>query len=166
MSENTREQPPSADAQAAAQQPLFQIEKLYIRDLSLEVPNAPQIFMQAETPQLEIQVRNEATQFADGLFDVVVTVTVTARSGEKTVFLAEVAQCGIFQIRGITPNDLEPLLAIACPTVLYPYAREAISDLVTRGGFPSVVLQPMSFEQMYIQRQQQAGGEPRIEIAQ
>lgn len=166
MSDNAREQAPSADPQAAAQQPLFQIEKLYIRDLSLEVPNAPQIFMQAETPQLEIQVRNEATQFGEGLFDVVVTVTVTARSGEKTVFLAEVAQCGIFQIRGITPNDLEPLLAIACPTVLYPYAREAISDLVTRGGFPSVVLQPMSFEQMYIQRQQQAGGEPRIEIAQ
>ncbi len=160
------EQPQSAGSEAAAQQPVFQIEKLYIRDLSLEVPNAPQVFMQAENPQLEIQVRNEAMQFSDGLYDVTVTVTVTARAGEKTIFLAEAAQCGIFQIRGIKQDDLEPLLAIACPTVLYPYAREAISDLVTRGGFPTVVLQPVSFEQMYIERRQQAAGEPRIEIAQ
>jgi preprotein translocase subunit SecB len=168
MSDESRDQPTSGGADTSAQ-PLFQIEKLYIRDLSLEVPNAPQIFLQAETPQLEIQVRNEAQQFADGLYDVAVTVTVTARSGERTIFLAEAAQCGIFQIRGITPNDLEPLLAIACPTVLYPYAREAISDLVTRGGFPTVVLQPVSFEQMYIERQRQAeqgGGGSRIEVAQ
>ena len=149
----------------AAAQPTFQIEKLYVKDLSLEVPNAPQVFMQADSPQLEIQVRNEAAQFADGLFDVVVTVTVTARVGEKTLFLAEVAQAGIFTARGIPQADLEPLLAIGCPTILYPYAREAISDLVTRAGFPAVVLQPISFEQMYLQRQPAAGG-PRIEVAQ
>jgi preprotein translocase subunit SecB len=148
-----------------AQQASFQIEKLYVKDLSLEVPNAPQIFMQAETPELEIQVRSDATQFADALFEVTVTVTVTARAGEKTVFLAEVAQAGIFSARGIPPQELEPLLGIGCPTILYPYAREAISGLVTRAGFPAVMLAPVSFEQIYMQRQQQAQGGPKIELA-
>ena len=150
----------------AADQPAFQIEKLYVKDLSLEVPNAPQVFMQSEGPQLEIQVANQAAQFSDGMFDVTVTVTVTARAGEKTVFLAEVAQSGIFTVRGIPPAELEPLLAIACPTILYPYAREAISDLVTRAGFPAVVLQPISFEQMFMERRRQAADGPRIELPQ
>jgi preprotein translocase subunit SecB len=159
----------SQEAQAGTQsadQAAFQIEKLYVKDLSLEVPNAPQIFMQAEAPQLEIQVTNQAAQFSDGLFDVVVKVTVTARAGERTIFLAEVAQAGIFLLRGIPQADLEPLLAVACPTILYPYAREAISDLVTRAGFPAVVLQPVSFEQMYVERRRQAADGPRIEVAQ
>ena len=151
---------------AADDQPVFQIEKLYVKDLSLEVPNAPAVFMQADSPQLEIQVRHEAAPFADGLYDVVVTVTVTARAGEKTIFLAEVAQAGIFTARGIPPDDLEPLLAIGCPTILYPYAREAIADLVTRAGFPAVVLQPVSFEQMYMERSRQAADAPRIQVPQ
>ena len=150
--------PGAASGEAA--QPAFQIEKLYVKDLSLEVPNAPQVFMQADAPQLEIQVRNEAAQFAEGLVEVVVTITVTARAGEKTCFLAEVAQAGIFTARGIAPADLEPLLAIGCPTILYPYAREAVSDMVTRAGFPPVVLQPVSFEQMYMASRQQAQGRP------
>jgi preprotein translocase subunit SecB len=159
----------SQEAQAPgtdAEQPSFQIEKLYVKDLSLEVPNAPQVFMQTDAPQLEIQVSNQAAQFSDGLFDVSVTVTVTARAGEKTIFLAEVAQAGIFSVRGIAEADLEPLLAVACPTILYPYAREAISDLVTRAGFPAVVLQPVSFEQMYVERRRQGAEGPRIEVAQ
>ena len=164
MSDPAQPDNPQAASDRAAQ-PAFQIEKLYVKDLSLEVPNAPQVFMQAESPQLEIAVRNEAVQFADTFFDVTVTVTVTARSGEKTVFLAEVAQAGIFSARGIAPQDLEPLLGIACPTILFPYAREAISDLVTRAGFPAVVLAPVSFEQIYLERQQQAAAEPRIEIS-
>jgi len=154
-----------AAATDEAVQAAFGIEKIYVKDLSLEVPNAPQVFVQAENPQLEIQVRNEAAQFADGLFEVAVTVTVTARAGEKTCFLVEVAQAGIFTARGIAPADLEPLLAVGCPTILYPYAREAISDLITRAGFPPVILQPVSFEQMYLQRQQDAGG-ARIETPQ
>ena len=155
-----------SDQDAGTTQPTFQVEKLYVKDLSLEVPNAPQVYMQAESPQLEIQVRHEAAPFAEGLYDVVVTVTVTARAGDRTIFLAEVAQAGIFTARGIPQDDLEPLLAIGCPTILYPYAREAISDLVTRAGFPAVVLQPISFEQMYMERRQQAAGGPRIEVAQ
>src|ERR1700675_2365296 len=101
MSDPTPPAGAGASPAQAPQQPSFQIEKLYVKDLSLEVPNAPQVFMQVENPQLEVQVRNEGMQFADGLFEVTVTVTVTARSGEKTVFLAEVAQAGIFSARGI-----------------------------------------------------------------
>lgn len=153
-------------AEPAGDQATFQIEKIYVKDLSLEVPNAPQVFMQAEGPQLEIQVNHKAAQFSDGLFDVCITVTVTARAGEKTIFLAEVAQAGIFSLRGIPEPELEPLLAVACPTILYPYAREAIGDLVTRAGFPPVVLQPVSFEQMYMERRRQAGDAPRVQTAQ
>jgi preprotein translocase subunit SecB len=150
---------------ADEQQPAFQIEKIYIKDISLEIPNAPHIFMQAEGPQLEVQVNNEAAQFADGFYECTVTVTVTAKAGDKTMFLAEAAQAGIFSIRGVPAEELDPLLGIACPTILYPYVREAISDLITRGGFPPVLLAPVSFEALYAQRAQQ-GDAPRIEIAQ
>ena len=137
-----------------AQGATFQIEKLYLKDLSLEVPNAPQVFLEPQQPELEVQVRNEAAPISEGMFEAVVTVTVTARSGEKTVFLAEAAQAGIFTIRGVPEQELEPVLAIGCPTILFPYVREAISDVVTRAGFPPVVLSPVSFEQIFMQRQQ------------
>jgi preprotein translocase subunit SecB len=145
-----------------APQPSFQIEKLYVKDLSLEVPHAPQIFMEMQQPQLEIQVQHGHTPCGESLYEVVVTVTVTARAGEKTVFLAEAAQAGLFTASHIPADELEPLLAIGCPTILYPYVREAISDLVTRAGFPAVVLAPVSFEQMYVEQQRQAGTAPRI----
>jgi preprotein translocase subunit SecB len=151
---------------AEEQQPSFQIEKIYVKDVSLEIPGAPQVFLEAQGPQLEIQVRNESAQFADGLFEIVVTVTVTAKAGDRTLFLAEVAQAGIFSVRGVPQADIEPLLAVACPTILYPYARETVSDLITRGGFPPVLLAPVSFEALYAQRlQQQAAAGPRIELA-
>jgi preprotein translocase subunit SecB len=103
-------------------------------------------------------VRNEGQKFADALYEVVVTVTVTARVAEKTLFLVEVAQAGIFSLRDISENDIAPLLGIACPNILYPYVREAISDLVTRGGFPPVLLAPVSFEALYAQRNQPQPG--------
>lgn len=147
-------------------QPTFQIEKIYVKDLSLEIPSAPQVFMQNEQPQLEVQIDNGSEQFADGAFEVTVSVTVTARVGERTVFLAEVVQAGIFSIRGVPEADLEPLLAIGCPNIIYPYARETLSDMVTRGGFPPVLLAPVSFEALYAQRtQQQSGPDSRIEIS-
>jgi preprotein translocase subunit SecB len=147
------------------QQATFQIEKIYVKDLSLELPNAPQVFMQSEQPQLEVQVHNDSSQVADGLFEVVVTVTVTARAGEKTIFLAEAAQAGIFTVRNVPAADLDPLLGIACPNILYPYVREAISDLVTRGGFPPVLLAPVSFEAVYAQRQQAAAAAAQPQVA-
>ena len=151
----------------AEQQASFNIEKIYVKDLSLEVPNAPQVYMEADSPQLDVQVHTESQHFTDALYEVVVTVTVTAKSGDKTMFLAEAAQAGIFTILNVPQEDLEPLLGIGCPTILYPYVREAISDLVTRGGFPPVVLAPVSFEALYMQRQQEEGKgqQPRIEIA-
>ena len=144
----------------AEAQPSFQIEKIYVKDLSLELPNAPQIFLQSENPQLEIQVRNEGQKFADALYEVVVTVTVTARVGEKTLFLAEAAQAGIFSLRDIPEADIAPLLGIACPNILYPYVRESIADMVTRAGFPPVILAPVSFEALYAQRSQAQPGVP------
>ena len=146
----------------AEAQPSFQIEKIYVKDLSLELPNAPQIFLQSENPQLEIQVRNEGQKFSDPLYEVVVTVTVTAKVGEKTLFLAEAAQAGIFSLRDIPEADIAPLLGIACPNILYPYVREAISDMVTRAGFPPVLLAPVSFEALYAQRNQ---GQPGVPLA-
>lgn len=141
------------------QQPTFQIEKVYVKDLSLELPNAPQVFLESSQPQLEVQIHNESRQVSEGMYEAVVTVTVTARAAEKSLFLAEVAQAGIFTVRGVPAADLDPLLGIACPNILYPYAREAISDLVTRGGFPPVLLAPVSFESLYAQRQQAAAAE-------
>jgi preprotein translocase subunit SecB len=152
------------DATQAPPQPSFQVEKLYVKDLSLEVPNAPQVFMQPAQPELEIQVSNGAAQIGDGLFEVVVTVTVTARAADKTMFLVEAAQAGIFSVRGVSQDDLDPLLGIGCPTILFPYVREAVSDLVTRAGFPPVLLAPVSFEQIYLQRRQQ-GAQPQVQPA-
>jgi len=146
----------------AEQQPSFQLEKIYVKDLSLELPNAPGVFLQSESPQLEIQVRNDAQKFGDSLYEAVVTVTVTAKVGEKTLFLAEASQAGIFTLRDIPEADLGPLLGIACPNILYPYVREAISDLVTRGGFPPVLLAPVSFEALYAQRNQAQPGAPQM----
>ena len=108
---------------------------------------------------------NYIAPFAEGYFEATVSATVTAKVGDKTLFLAEAAQAGIFSLRGIPADDLAPLLGIACPNILYPYVRETISDLVTRGGFPPVLLAPVSFEALYAQRAQAEAGQPRVEIA-
>ena len=145
--------------------PSFQIEKIYVKDLSLEVPGAPQVFMQTDAPRLEVQLASSAAQFGEDLYEVTVTVTVTARVGDKTMFLAEAAQAGIFALRGIAKEQIDPLLGVTCPNILYPYAREAISDLVTRGGFPPVVLAPVNFEAIHAQRAAQAASEARVDLA-
>jgi preprotein translocase subunit SecB len=138
------------------EQPHFSIEKLYVKDLSLEIPNAPQIFLEREAPQVDVQIQTQGKSVQDGIYDVVLSITVTAKLGEKTVFLVEVAQAGIFQIRNVPEADLQGVLGIACPNILFPYAREVVSDAVTRAGFPPVVLNPINFEVLYQQRLQQA----------
>jgi len=156
----------SEPQQPQQQAATFQIEKLYVKDLSLEIPGAPQVFMAQAQPELEVRIDAGSAQFAEGYCEVTVTATVTARAGERTLFLAEVVQAGIFALRNVPAEELGPLLGIACPTILYPYVREAISDLVTRGGSPPVLLSPISFEQLYLQRMQgQSGDGPRIEVA-
>jgi preprotein translocase subunit SecB len=158
----------SEPQQSQPQQPqaMFQIEKLYVKDLSLEIPNAPEVFTQQAQPQVEVRIDTGARQFGDVYYEAFVSATVTAKVGEKTLFLAEAVQAGIFQLRNVPPDDLRPLLGIACPTILFPYLREAISDLVTRGGFPPVLLAPVSFEALYVQRlQQEQSSAPKVEVA-
>lgn len=139
------------------QVPTFVIEKLYVKDLSLEVPNAPEIFLTNEAQSVELQLQTQGKALNDGLFEVALTVTATAKAGDKTAFLVEVTQAGVFQLRNIPPEAVESLLAIACPNLLFPYAREVVSDATTRAGFPPVVLQPVNFEQLYQDRQLQQG---------
>ncbi|MFT3961544.1 protein-export chaperone SecB [Propionivibrio sp.] len=135
--------------------PSFAIEKLYIKDLSLEVPNAPAIYLERETPEIGLQLQTGALKVGDDIFEVTLTATVTAKIGEKNVFLVEVGQSGLFRIRNVPEENIEPLLAIACPNILFPYAREAVSQSVTRAGFAPVVLQPVNFEAMYAARAEQ-----------
>ena len=136
-------------------EPVFSIEKLYVKDLSVEVPNAPQIYLERESPNVSIQLQNSAQGLGDGAFEVVLTVTVTATIGDKTVFLVEVGQGGIFRIQNVPNENLEPLLSIACPNILFPYTREIVSDAVTRAGFAPVILQPVNFEAMYVSNLEQ-----------
>jgi preprotein translocase subunit SecB len=149
------------------QQPSFGIEKIYVKDLSLEVPGGPQTFMQQESPQLEVQITQESQRVGDALFEVTLVVTVTAKSGDKTLFLVEASQAGVFQIRNVAEADLAPVLGVVCPNVLFPYAREAVSDLITRAGFPPVLLAPVKFEAIYQQRAAASAtpAGPRIEVA-
>ena len=145
------------------QQPVFGIEKLYVKDFSVEVPNAPEIFLEREAPQVQIQLNTAGRGVGDDVYEVVLTVTVTATLGEKTVFLVEVGQAGIFRIANVPEDQVEPLIAVAAPNILFPYAREAVSDAVTRAGFQPIVLQPVNFEGLYLQRlqeQEAAGGAP------
>ena len=130
-------------------QPMFSIEKVYVKDLSLEIPNAPQVFLEREAPQVDIQLHHNSTGVEDGVFQTVLTVTVTAKLKDKTMFLVEAAQAGIFVVRNIPGPELEQVLAIACPNILFPYVREVVSDVVVRAGFPPVVLSPVNFEAIY-----------------
>jgi preprotein translocase subunit SecB len=150
-----------------APQPTFSIEKIYVKDLSLEVPGGPQAFMRQEQPQLEVQITQQSERINEVLMEVTLVVTVTAKSGEKVLFLVEASQAGIFQIRNVAEQDLPPLLGIVCPNVLFPYARETISDLISRAGFPPILLAPMNFETIYQQRAGAAAKPdgPRIEVA-
>ena len=146
-----------------AQQPAatFQIEKIYVKDLSLEIPHAPQVFIEQTQPQIDVHIESGESRFQPDYYEVTLSVTVTARAGERTLFLAEAVQGGIFALRNVPDADIGPLLGIACPTVLFPYLRETISDLITRGGFPPLLLSPISFEQLYLQRMQQQGADPQ-----
>jgi preprotein translocase subunit SecB len=139
------------------QQPQFTIEKIYLKDLSLEIPNAPQIFLQLENPQIEISVHNGAAALDQpaGLHEAVLTVTVTAKLKDKTVFLVEAAQAGIFRILNLPASETDAVLGVLCPNALLPYAREAVSSLLIRAGFPPVVLQHMSFDAAYQERMRQ-----------
>ena len=135
--------------------PASSIEKIYVKDVSLEVPNAPEIFLEQDSPEVGIQLQIGVKKLSEDAYDVTLTVTVTAKIGEKTVFLIEVGQGGIFRIRNIPEDNMAPLLSIACPNILFPYARETVASLATSAGFAPVVLQPVNFEALYAARAQQ-----------
>lgn len=134
------------------QQPVFAIEKIYVKDLSLEIPNAPNIFLERETPEINLQLGTKSQGIGEGLYEVLLTATVTAKIKDKNMFLVEAQQAGIFRIRNIPAGEIDPVLGIGCPNILFPYLREVVSDVVTRAGFPPVILNPVNFEAIYQQK--------------
>ncbi len=142
------------DQQANADQRQFAIQRIYVKDLSFEAPNAPEVFSGEWKPEINIQLNTAASKLNNDHYEMVLSVTVTAKQGENTSFLAEVHQAGIFFIKNIPEEEMGPMLGIYCPNVLFPYAREAISDLITRGSFPQMLLAPVNFEAMFAQQQQ------------
>ncbi len=146
--------------------PVFQIQRVYLKEASLEQPNSPGILLEQDQPSVDIQLGVDATPVAEGIFEVTVTATVTTRIGERTVFLVEAKQGGIFEIRNLPQEQMGPILGIACPQIVYPYLRGNVADLIQRGGFPPVHLAEINFQAMYEQQQAEAAADaPRIVTA-
>jgi preprotein translocase subunit SecB len=142
------QQPPPATDNAA----VFTIDKVYVKDLSLECPGSPQSFKTTEPSQVEVGLRTRGEQIEPDMYECVLTITLTAKTSDRTLFLVEASQAGIFTIRGIPPEHLQPVIAINCPNVLFPYLRETLSVAVGRAGFPPVHLAPINFEALYQQQ--------------
>ena len=140
----------------ADQDPVFQIQRVYLKEASLEQPNSPAILVEQEQPSVDIQLGVEALPVADGIFEVSVTATVHTKIQDKTVFLVEAKQAGIFEIRNLPPEQMGPIMGIACPQIVYPYLRGNVADLVQRAGFPPVHLSEINFQAMYEQQQAEA----------
>ena len=143
----------------ADQDPIFQIQRIYLKEASLEQPNSPGILLEQEQPSVDIQLGVEANPAADGVYEVSVTATVTTKIKDKTVFLVEAKQAGIFEIRNLPQEQMGPIMGIACPQIVYPYLRGNVADLIQRAGFPPVHLAEINFQAMYEQQQAQAAGE-------
>lgn len=128
------------------------VQKIYVRDSSFEVPGAPMIFQEQGQPNIQLNLSQKVQNLAEGVFEVVLTVTVTCKIAEKTAYLAEVQQAGIFSLTGFDQQSLHAVVGTFCPNTLFPYARQAISDLINNGGFPPFLLQPVNFEQLYAEQ--------------
>ena len=145
------------------QEPTFQIQRVHLKEASLEQPNSPSILLEQEQPSVDIQLGVEASPAADGVYEICVTATVTTKIKDKTVFLVEAKQAGIFEIRNLPEEQMGPIMGIACPQIVYPYLRSNVADLIQRGGFPPVHLAEINFQAMYEQQQAQAAEDaPRI----
>jgi preprotein translocase subunit SecB len=136
--------------------PVFQIQRVYLKDLSLEQPNSPAILTSTEQPSVDIQLAVGMEQVADGIVEVTVTATVTTKIEDKAVFLVEAKQAGIFEVRNLPEDQMGPVIGIACPQIIYPYLRGNVADVIQRAGFPPVHLAEINFQAMYEQQQQQA----------
>jgi preprotein translocase subunit SecB len=137
-----------------AQQPVFNIEKLYVKDLSVEVPNAPAIYLEREAPKIDINMSTDSHALGDDVYDTTITVTITAKVGDKSMFLVECTQGGVFRIQNIPQDQIPMVLGIGCPNIVFPYLRETVSDVVIRAGFPPLMLNPVNFEALFVQKQQ------------
>ena len=148
-------------ANSTSNEPVFNIQRIYLKDASMEQPNSPQIFLEQDSPAVDINLGIEQTQLGEGVFEVALTGTVTAKIKDKTLFLVECKQAGIFEVSGFPADQVDPILGVNCPQMLFPYLRAQISDLVVRGGFPPVVLNEINFPAIYAaQLEQQAQGTP------
>tara|TARA_B100000795_G_scaffold269471_1_gene258933 strand:+ start:2227 stop:2718 length:492 start_codon:yes stop_codon:yes gene_type:complete len=136
------------------QQPGFALDKLYLKDVSVEVPNSPEIFTSRETPKIGIELSNETKPLADGYYEVSLQITVTSKINEKTAFVVDLVQAGIFTIKNIPDDGMEAVTSITCPNILFPFAREAIANFTVKAGFNPVQLQPINFEALYMQEKQ------------
>lgn len=148
----------NAAASGNAQGPVFQLQRVYLKDASLELPNAPQIFLEQEAPQVDVQLEVNHGQILEGIQEVVVRVTTTAKIKDKVLFLIECKQAGIFEMRNIPTDQVEVILGVVCPGIVYPYLRANVADLISRTGLPPIHLAEINFEAMFQQRlaQQQA----------
>lgn len=148
MAENNQNNEQKAGDEQVPVQPMFGIEKLYVKDLSLEVPGGAEVFLQPQAPEVGVEFKTAFAQLGSDVFEGVLQVTVTAKAENKVYFLVEVQQAGIFRVAGVPEEALRPFLASAVPNILFPYAREAVTDATIRAGFPPVVLQPVNFDAM------------------
>jgi len=153
-------------ADQQAQDPVFQIQRVYLKDLSLEQPNSPAILLEQTQPTVDIQLGVDAQPVADGIFEITVSATVQTKIEDRTVFLVEAKQAGIFEIRNLPEDQMGPILGIACPQIVYPYLRGNVADVIQRGGFPPVHLAEINFQAMYEQQQAQAAGQPSSIVTQ
>lgn len=151
---------------AENQDPIFQIQRVYLKEASLEQPNSPAILLEQAQPTVDIQLGVNAAPVAEGVFEVTVTATVQTKINEKTVFLVEATQAGIFEVRNLPPEQMGPIMGIACPQIVYPYLRGNVADLIQRAGFPPVHLSEINFQAMYEQQQQQKVDQPEPALAQ
>ena len=145
--------------------PVFQIQRMYLKDLSLEQPNSPAILLEQQPPQVDINLAMAAAGVADGIYEVSVNATVTTKLKDKTLFLIEAKQAGIFEIRNVPEEQLQGILSIVCPQMIYPYLRAIVSDVCTRAGFPPIMLTEVNFQAMFEAQQAQAAGNGSAALA-
>ena len=150
--ENLAEQEAQAATQTDANEPRFLIQRIYVKDISFESPSTPGIYAEEWKPDTNLQMNSEAKHAGDNYFEVVLQLTVTVKSQDKVAFLVEIAQAGVFEIAGYSNDEMNHLLAAYCPSVLFPYAREAVAGLVSKGSFPEMHLSPINFDALYAQR--------------
>lgn len=149
-----------SDQNAGTEAGQFTIQKVYVKDISFETPNSPQIFLEKWAPEVSLQLRSAATQQGEDVHEIVLSLTITAKQGEKTGYLIEVHQAGVFTIKGFNEHDMKTMLGSYCPNILFPYGREVVSDLVTKGGFPPLLLAPVNFDALYAHILAQQGQPP------